>query len=467
MAGKAFLEKAYLAYFGRPVDANGATAFAGATEAEVEAAFFASPESKALYGDTFGMAQINQIYLTLFGRPAEEAGLAYWDNQIKLGLLTPAGAALGIQEGARNSDITALQNKLVASAAFTASLDTPAEAQGYNGDASAASARDFLKTITLTAATQEQIDLAVQHSVAAYHVVVDPLQGGLSLTSNGSDTNHLALTSEQATNLTISGDTPLDLNDSSFPAVTTVNASGFNSGLGINLSSNPGATAITVGNGHNQIYTGAMDDSVTAGNGFNIISTGAGNDQITGGNGSESRFFSTGFDVAGNAVGTEDQIIAFGNRIVSGGGKDTITLANGAVDLLRYFSVSDSSGADTDVVNGFQASFVAGQIERIKMVDGVETATLVDVMARDIIDVSNMPFAYASRSYAGEASGLEAVTALMTAGSVKAALDTSSSILYIDVDGSGTLDGRDLSIQLVGVTDLEAKNFDFFDDGIL
>jgi len=467
MAGKAFLEKAYLAYFGRPVDANGATAFAGASEPEVEAAFFASPESKALYGETFGPAQINQIYLTLFGRPAEEAGLAYWTHQIELGLLTPAGAAIGIQAGARNSDVTALENKLIASAAFTASLDTPSEAQGYNGDASAASARDFLKTVTLTPATQEQIDLAVQHSVAAYQVVIAPVGGGLSLTSNGSGTNHLALTSEQATSLTISGATPLDLTDSSFPAVTNVNAAGFNAGLNIDLSSNPGAATVTVGNGQNLVYTGAMDDSVTAGNNFNIIVTGAGNDQITGGDGSASRFFSAGLDVQGNAVGAEDQIIAFGNRIVAGAGQDTITLANGAVDLLRYFSVADSTGADSDVVNGFQASFVAGQIGRTTVVNGVETVTLVDVMARDIIDLSNMPFAQTARSYAGEASGMEAVTALMTAGSVKAALDTSSSILYVDVDGSGTLDANDLSIQLVGVTDLEEKNFDFFNDGVL
>ena len=57
MAEKLFLEKAYLAYFGNPADPTGAVAFAAATEAEVEAAFFASPESKALFGETFGPAQ--------------------------------------------------------------------------------------------------------------------------------------------------------------------------------------------------------------------------------------------------------------------------------------------------------------------------------------------------------------------------------------------------------------------------
>ena len=50
MATKAFLEQAYLAYFGRPIDPNGVAAFVNSTETEVENAFWASPESQALYG---------------------------------------------------------------------------------------------------------------------------------------------------------------------------------------------------------------------------------------------------------------------------------------------------------------------------------------------------------------------------------------------------------------------------------
>jgi len=166
MASKAFLEKAYLAYFGRPVDPTGLVAFANSTEAEVAAAFSASPESKALFGPTFGAAQINLIYLTLFGRAAETAGIDYWLHQVELGLLTPTGAAMGILAGARNADITAATNKLAASAAFTTSLDTAAEIQGYAGNDAAAAARDFLKTITATMPTATQINAAVQGTVA-------------------------------------------------------------------------------------------------------------------------------------------------------------------------------------------------------------------------------------------------------------------------------------------------------------
>ncbi len=172
MASKQFLEKAYLAYFGRPVDPTGLRDFQNSTEAEVEAAFSASPESKALYGDTFGPIQINAIYNVLFGRDAEPAGVAYWVHQVELGLLTPAGAALGIMAGAQNSDVTAVENKLAASALFTSALDTPAEMQGYSGAAAAAVARDFLGHVNAMPATDAQVTAAVAYSTGVASIVL-------------------------------------------------------------------------------------------------------------------------------------------------------------------------------------------------------------------------------------------------------------------------------------------------------
>ena len=166
MATKAFLEQAYLAYFGRPIDPNGVAAFVNSTEAEVEAAFWASAESQALYGSSFGLQQINMVYNILFGRDAEPAGLAYWANQILIGALTPAGAAIGILNGAQGTDITAVNNKLAASAMFTAGLDTTAEILGYAGNESAAVARAFLESITMTPATQAEVDAAIAAAVA-------------------------------------------------------------------------------------------------------------------------------------------------------------------------------------------------------------------------------------------------------------------------------------------------------------
>ena len=125
MATSAYLNQAYLAYFGRPVDVNGATAFASATNEQVQAAFYASAESQALYGTTVDANFINNVYLNVLGRAAEPAGITYWLSQISKGLVTPAGAAIAILNGAQGSDVTTVNNKLTAAAAFTTGLDTP------------------------------------------------------------------------------------------------------------------------------------------------------------------------------------------------------------------------------------------------------------------------------------------------------------------------------------------------------
>lgn len=161
MATAAYLNQAYLAYFGRPVDYSAVTAWSTATNAQVEQAFFASAESQALYGSEFNAAQINSYYLNLFGRGAEPAGIQYWLGQVALGNVTPAGAAVAILNGAQGTDAVAVQNKLVASAGFTTGLDTTSEIIGYTGDSAAASARAFLATVTATPATQAEIDAAI------------------------------------------------------------------------------------------------------------------------------------------------------------------------------------------------------------------------------------------------------------------------------------------------------------------
>lgn len=163
------LNQLYLAYFGRPADFDGLTFYtanANATVASVAAAFSASPESVALYGSTFNAASINAIYRTLFNRDAEPAGLTYWSTEVAAGRLTPAMAAYGILVGAQNADKTAVDNKLAISAAFTAALDTAAEITGYSGAAAAASARAFLATVTSDAATLTTAQTGLNTAVA-------------------------------------------------------------------------------------------------------------------------------------------------------------------------------------------------------------------------------------------------------------------------------------------------------------
>lgn len=163
------LNKAYLAYFGRPADLTGKTYFATLEQADVIKAFDASAESKASYGDNVA-SKVNAIYQNLFNRDAEPEGLVYWTTLINQGRVTAAGAALAILNGAQGTDTTAVTNKLAASEAFVAALNTTPELVGYSGMEAAASARSWLKAVgadaaSLTAAIAG-VDAAVTAAVA-------------------------------------------------------------------------------------------------------------------------------------------------------------------------------------------------------------------------------------------------------------------------------------------------------------
>ena len=177
------LSELYLAYFGRPADNSGIQFYTGNpanTMQSVAANFSASPEALALYGSTFGAAQINAIYQNLFNRDAETAGLTYWSAEVSAGRISAAGAALAILQGAQNTDKLSVQNKLALSSAFVAQLDTAAEISGYSGTTAAAAARSFLKSVDGTAAsvTAANLILVGQVAIASGTVVTVPGPGG-------------------------------------------------------------------------------------------------------------------------------------------------------------------------------------------------------------------------------------------------------------------------------------------------
>lgn len=168
MATTAQVYQLYLAYFGRPPDFTGLNSFANSTPAQVQAIFSASAESRALLGSTDTATQVNNIYQNLFGRNAEIAGLAYWVSEIASGRVTLASAAFDILNGARNADATVVANRIEVAQAFVANYSaTTAGILGYVGDAAAAQARTFLRTVTDTAASKTAALAGVSAAVAA------------------------------------------------------------------------------------------------------------------------------------------------------------------------------------------------------------------------------------------------------------------------------------------------------------
>lgn len=162
----AALTKAYVAYFGRPVDWSGVAYFAGKPLDVVAVVFDGSQESRDLYGTNLAL-KINAIYKNLFNREAEVAGLQYWTTLVATGRITAPGAALAILDGARGSDAAAIGNKLAVADAFSRALDTAYEVAGYAGLASADSARAFLAGVNASIASLETGYALVNNAVAA------------------------------------------------------------------------------------------------------------------------------------------------------------------------------------------------------------------------------------------------------------------------------------------------------------
>jgi hypothetical protein len=153
----------YIAYFNRPADFFGLT-FQTAQANQFGLQFVAdqfskSPEYLATYAGKSVGEVVDTIYMNLFGRHAEPAGLKFWGDLLtdpKSGY-TIGNAAITIATGAINDDKVSVANKLVAANAFYASLDTSPEIVGYSGTA----ANQVLKTWLAGITDQASLDAAI------------------------------------------------------------------------------------------------------------------------------------------------------------------------------------------------------------------------------------------------------------------------------------------------------------------
>lgn len=148
------VQKLYVAYFNRPADVaglaywEGVVANANGSTAAVSAAFAASDEYKAAFAHMDAYHVVAQVYQNLFGRAPELAGLNFWGQALLNGQMTVDNVVTQIAAGAQGSDMTAYNNKVAAATAFTNALDTSAEVLAYTGDAANAAAKAFVSSVT-------------------------------------------------------------------------------------------------------------------------------------------------------------------------------------------------------------------------------------------------------------------------------------------------------------------------------
>jgi hypothetical protein len=160
------VQKLYVAYFSRPADAAGlaywenvVTAAKGNTAA-VSAAFAASQEYKDTFAGQSAYQIVNTIYQNLFGRAAEADALTFWGQGLLTNKFTIDNAVTAIAAGAQGTDLVAYNSKVAAATAFSAALDTPAEILGYSGAAANVAAKAWLAGVTTDANLKTAIEPA-------------------------------------------------------------------------------------------------------------------------------------------------------------------------------------------------------------------------------------------------------------------------------------------------------------------
>jgi hypothetical protein len=159
----AAVQQLYVAYFNRPADYAGldywTNVVAGqkGSTALVSAAFAAEAEYKTEYAGLSNADIVNKIYMNLFGRPAEDAGKAFWAAALDSKATTIDKVVADVVKGAQGSDARAYENKVSGATTFTAQLDTKMEQDGYRGAAANALAKTFVTSITNDASLEAAV----------------------------------------------------------------------------------------------------------------------------------------------------------------------------------------------------------------------------------------------------------------------------------------------------------------------
>jgi hypothetical protein len=171
------LEKAYIAYYGRPADPAGLAFWVDAVNktgsvTDMVNLFGNSDEYHNLYSHSSSTDVVTSLYQHLFNRAPEAAGLNFWASNLDAGKLTLANVAYELVNGAQSTDLTILNEKIAAATTFTASLDTQHEVDLYSNDLSALNARKWLSTIGADHNANVQI-------VGIANDVINQLQGSV------------------------------------------------------------------------------------------------------------------------------------------------------------------------------------------------------------------------------------------------------------------------------------------------
>jgi S-layer protein len=190
------IQQLYVAYYNRPADVAGlnywvAALDGGATIDQISKSFNTAKEYTDNYAGKAPEVIVDTVYMNLFGRHAESAGLDYWGPKVLSGAITVADLVKQITAGAvdadgnPNADGLAYANKVTAAEAFTTELNTAgneAERIAYaSGSASVlAAAKTYLAGVTTDATLATAVAGVHDTAQAMYNTTIPVVNATLT-----------------------------------------------------------------------------------------------------------------------------------------------------------------------------------------------------------------------------------------------------------------------------------------------
>ena len=123
------IQQVYISYYGRPGDPAGVIYWAGKLEdndgnlSAIIDAFGNSPEYRQRFGSLSTSSLVNNLYQQMFGQDAESAGLDWWSKEITSGRTTLSQAAINFAAGAQNNDLVTLNKRTEMAERITQQID--------------------------------------------------------------------------------------------------------------------------------------------------------------------------------------------------------------------------------------------------------------------------------------------------------------------------------------------------------
>ena len=368
------IQQLYVAYFGRPADATGldyweaVVAARGGSTTAVSAAFAASAEYTATFAGLSNDQIVNTIYNNLFHRDAEVAGLKFWSNLLTAGSINISNVVTQVAGGAQGTDATALAQKVAASVAFTAALDTTPEILSYNGTGAVTLAKAWLAGIY--DATTEAAAVATTALNATISSLTTAVNGQTYTLTTGLDTLTGTVNNDtfNATHLTINagdivdgngGHDTLSIIDSGSAAFTvpSANVSGIETISIRNINGIPAVAGVTETGSVTFQALGAGETVIIGGETFTAGSAGAAASVVA------AAFVA---DTVATASGT-----AFGFAVATG--KVFTATAGSSVNNILF--TSGTAGNVSDIVISGTAQTGIPQVTDLLVGTGVAATT--------------------------------------------------------------------------------------------